>query len=296
MTHTAKRAVRIGAVIAVLGWSAVAIGAIDPTVDLTDRTYGSGEVVFELAQTTLAAGNDPGVGVTIASGAEVTFVAGTSVTLRTGFRVQQGASFRAAIGDMDGQVISAATTDWTESRYFAGPVEVATGAVLDISGSPEAQTRVVLLPGGSFTVHGELVASDCVFTSSVRNPEASDAWSGVVITGSANLVGCTVEYARQGIRVDAPARVHTYNTTFTTNLIGLHVLGFDASTKPGIWHSAFTDNLWYAIKEDAAGDATVRHSRFHGNGNVYYELEDTLLSIDTLNNQSGNYGNTDKEQ
>ncbi|WP_319561730.1 3-coathanger stack domain-containing protein [Marispirochaeta sp.] len=283
---------RVCIVFFVLMIALTSLQAVDQIISISDTVYSSsGETVIEIALEAIEAGGADGNGVVIDSGADVAFIAGERVSLKPGFSVNPGASFTATTSKLSGQTINE-DTDWSGVRYLGGTTVVSSGADLYI----DTDCILYFLPGAALEVEGDLIVGEGVRLTSTYgsgNGSTDDFWKGIVITsGTALLNKCLIEYALQGILVDGSTNtVHIQGVTFHQNLIGLHILNF--ASVPIVDYSLFDSNIWYGIKEDSTGDASVTNTRFLNNGILYYELSQTILSIDELNNQSGNSGNTE---
>ena len=242
-----------------------------------------GTNVFIIAANTITAGT----GYIINDGAEVTFVAGNQITLGPEFTVKAGAAFHASIGYMSGYTVTE-NENWQGRHYVYNDLEITPGSLLTLLPGTEI---VFLSEGdGAFDVQGVLIAGqNILFTSDNPSP---GSWKGLTITGSANLTDVTIEYARQGVLAKAGSIVAINSCTLSDNLVGIHAYG----GQPIILNSSIINNSWYGIKEDEEGGSSVTYTIFSGNGHNYYDQNLSVIAIDRLNSQPGNWGNQEIEE
>lgn len=260
----------------------LAVYALDNDLILENKNE-KGSNVFIIAANTITAGP----GYIIDTGAEVTFVAGNQITLGPEFTVKAGAAFHASIGYMSGCTV-AETENWQGRHYVYNDLVITPGSLLTLLPGTEI---VFLSEGdGAFEVQGTLIAGqNILFTSDDPSP---GSWKGLIITGSANLIDVTIEYARQGVLAKAGSMVAINGCTLRNNLVGIHAYG----GQPMILNSSIINNRWYGIKEDEEGGSSVTYTIFSGNGHNYYDENLSVIGIDRLNSQPGNWGNQEVEE
>ncbi len=273
-------------ILSVLGcfsfFAPLAAYALEDDVILENKNE-QGTNVFIIAANTITAGS----GYTINTGAEVTFVAGNKITLGPEFTVNAGAAFHASIGYMSGYTV-AENENWQGRHFVYNDLVITPGSLLTLLPG----TEIVFLSEGdsAFEVQGTLTAGqNILFTSEDPSP---GSWKGLTITGSANLIDVTIEYARQGVLAKAGSIVAINGCTLRNNLVGIHAYG----GRPIILNSSIINNSWYGIKEDEEGSSAVTYTIFSGNGHNYYDENLSVISINRLNSQPGNWGNQEVEE
>ncbi len=169
------------------------------------------------------------------------------------------------------------------NAYVAGSLTVLDGAQLTLTEG----TQLVFVKGedGVLNVQGALIAQGARFTTDGTAP---GSWVGVrIIGGSAILSDCTIERARQGVAFNGASRAVTLQScSVLDNLVGVHLFS-------GLLYmddNLFAGNTWYGVKIEA-GVAQATQNRFRDNGQIYYDPDLTLMSVQDLNTIEGNWRN-----
>jgi hypothetical protein len=175
---------------------------------------------------------------------------------------------------------------WSGTHNLDGPVTVPTGINLTI----QPGTRVVLngAEETSLIINGSLniPGGESGVEFSPANGETA-SWKGIYVEGQAFLNSVTLCRAERGLAAVAGSTVNLVNCVFRENQVGLHVYGAGASVS----NSSFINNTLYGIKEDEGGRAVVVDCVFSGNGMNYYHDTLTEITMDQLNEITGNRGN-----
>lgn len=183
---------------------------------------------------------------------------------------------------------------WNGTHHLYGDVTVPAGITLTIQpgtqiivdGTADTGYSHSLLVQGNLVIQG---GDQGVSFGSVSG--RAGEWQGIYLEGQANLDGMTIHHAIRGLTVSDGALARITNSVFEDNQVGVHVYG----SMPSIVNCTFKNNVFYGIKEDEGGRPTVINSRFSGNGIDYYHENLTELTMDQLNQLSGNSGNVHYE-
>ena len=208
---------------------------------------------------------------------------------------------KVTVTDKDGGVTTVSTTvvvsntssgnlyrdeTWSGIHYIYGDVTVPNGIILTI------------LPGTQVIVYGN-IAADGFYKLDIQGNliiqgagqpvtfSSSTGWKGIYLEGQATLDSVIIRNAERGMTVVNGASTTITNCTFQDNQVGLHAYG----VKSMVSNCTFLNNTLYGIKEDEGGRPVVVDCRFSGNGMDYYSETDTDLTIDELNQITGNSGN-----
>jgi len=180
---------------------------------------------------------------------------------------------------------------WNGAHRLYGDVTVPEGIKLTVM--PGTSIIVDGIPGdtgydnalivqGALDIPGE--SGGVTFSSVTEQP---GGWKGIYIEGQADLSGLTVLHAVRGLTVINNADVTVTNCVLRSNTVGIHCYG----STPEIINTSFLSNTWYGIKEDEGGRPVVIECFFADNGIDYYHEELTSITVDRLNEISGNHGN-----
>jgi hypothetical protein len=184
---------------------------------------------------------------------------------------------------------------WSGEHHLFGTVIVPANIHLTIM----PNTRVIIdgTPGIdgydiALIVYGTLtVGNNASFDSKdgvLQNGVVSNRWKGIRIEGGqASLDGAIIKHAYRGISVKTGNTVNLTHCTLAENLVGIHVY----QSSPTIQNCHFTQNQWYGIKEDLNAHPAVTGCGFGGNEVDYYRDRVTEITIEDLNQISGNTGN-----
>jgi hypothetical protein len=108
------------------------------------------------------------------------------------------------------------STTLTEPNYeLDGEVVVPAGVTLTISSGVSVQCD----EGASLNVAGTLIAAGCTFTAE----DPSHRWSGITVSGSATISGCTIEGADIGIQEQKATSLTVSGCTIQSNGVGIYI-------------------------------------------------------------------------
>ena len=181
---------------------------------------------------------------------------------------------------------------WSGVHEVHGTVVVPAGRILGIES--EADIRIFgygsirVESGGSFETFGTS-AGDIRFGMGPGETTGPGSWRGIEVFGAATLSGVTIQDAQRGISVREGGSVLLETTLLNGNEAGLHIYRGEATVNA----CDNTNNELYGIKEDELGayEPVITNTRFSGNGYDYYEDDYGLLSMEKLNEKTGNSGN-----
>jgi len=179
---------------------------------------------------------------------------------------------------------------WSGEHNLTGLVIVPDTLTLTVADSTEIQmlsTSEEDPPGLSINEGGSLIHEGTAIYD-WASELSFGYWKGLEIRGFADLDNVTIRNAERGITLISSEVTNLTGLNLENNRIGIHLYGVN----PTISNSHFTGNLFYAIKEDNGAGSTLIQNDFSLNGYPYYDSQDTVLSIEQLNSQSQNSGNT----
>lgn len=178
---------------------------------------------------------------------------------------------------------------WSGEHTIIGAVSVPTGVTLTIKNGTE-----ILIDTGAVNGYEQSLLVDVGATlthegnASYLNDDRYGNWKGLIIKGNANLNNLTITGAERAITLDSTAAFSIVNSTFSDNVIGLHLLN---AASLSIETSNFKNNMFYGIKEELNMNPTVTNSTFSNNGYDYYDFEKTVIDYLELNELDTNNGN-----
>ncbi|HEX3044497.1 MAG TPA: hypothetical protein VHY08_07065 [Bacillota bacterium] len=167
---------------------------------------------------------------------------------------------------------------WSGVTEISGQVEVPPGKTLVILS--DAMVTFDNEPGknsnpdlNGLIIRGRLeVRSGAILTKTTQ----VTGWMGIIIYGTAEIIGANISYAKRGVAVLNDAideEVYINSCNFSRNYIGVHA----HDSAPRINNCTFQSNT-YGIKEDDGGAPVVNGCGYTGNKIDYYD--DILTKIE----------------
>ncbi len=181
---------------------------------------------------------------------------------------------------------------WAEEHHITGDLTIPVGKTLTIL--PGTKVIIDSLAGQldynhQVTVKGTLfiqgtITENVTFELLTGTP---GSWQGIYIEGQASIDGLVIQHALRGVTIVDSADVEITNSLFTNNNVAIHVY----NAQPTISNTTFSDNIWYGIKEDTGGRPIVVNCLFMNNNRNYYDKDNQVISIEQLNQKTGNHDN-----
>lgn len=158
--------------------------------------------------------------------------------------------------------------------YMVSNVTVSPAATLTIGQG----VTIKVVPGCRMNIEGTLVANDVTFVQlEPSNPYPQ--WSGISVTGSAQLTGCTIDGAVTGIATSKASALVLDHCTIQNCETGLYAYQPVGSAKPQISFCTFAGNDNEGISLLGTAGASITNCEITGNGGEGILLIDSYAKL-----------------
>ena len=184
---------------------------------------------------------------------------------------------------------------WSGVHEVHGTVVVPAGRILGIESEAEIQifgnSAIRIESDGKLETYG-VSLGDISFGMGPGEVTGPGSWQGIQVYGTATVSGVSIHDAERGITILEGGCAFIQTTSLYGNEAGLHIYRGEATVNG----CEIENNELYGIKEDefAWNDPVITNTLFSGNGYDYYDFVYGLLSIEKLNEKTGNSGNVEK--
>ena len=177
---------------------------------------------------------------------------------------------------------------WKGDHTIIGTVEVPENITLNIFDDSNiyAYSTPDLIGTVGLLINGTLLSGDGV-SFTIHDDVSDFLWNGIFVNGTAEIGASDISRAIRGLTATSLSTIGLYETSFSSNNIGLHAIG----TTLILDSLSFTGNFEYAIKEDANAIPYVTNCWFENNTYDYYDEVLTAIDFNLLNDLSSNDNN-----